>query len=139
MDPLSTTVITILGKYVIDKGVELTKEIGPKAVEAAAKLFQKVMEHLGKDPADAKNMERFEKKPEDYKAPVADALEEHIKKDAAFAAEIRQLLAQYQSAAPAGAPGTTIITQTAGDDAIQFGQVTGGTVAITRDKPEKTA
>jgi hypothetical protein len=33
----------------------------------------------------------------------------------------------------------TIITQTAGNNAIQFGQVTGGTITIAHDKPDKAA
>jgi hypothetical protein len=136
MHPIVVTVVTILGKYTIDKGVELAKEIGPKAGEVAAQLFQKVVDRFSKNPADAKNLERFEKKPEDYKAPVGDALEEYLK-DPAFAAEIKQLLAQYQAAVPAGAPGAATITQIAGDDAIQFGQVGGGTITISQNKPKR--
>ena len=138
MDPITMTIVTILGKYAIDKGIELAKEVGPKAVEAAGKLFQKVVERFSSSPADAENLRRFEKKPDGYQAPVADALEGHLK-DPAFAAEIKQLLAQYQAAAPAGATGTTNIIQTAGDNAIQFGQVSGGTVTVTPSKPDKPA
>jgi len=137
MDPVVASVIAILGKYVIDKGIELAKEIGPKAVEVTEKLFQKVAERFSQNPADSKNLERFEKKPEDYKAPVADALKEYLR-DPAFAAEIERLLAQYQAAAPAAAPGTTTITQMAGDSAIQFGQVSGGRIEISPSKSEKT-
>jgi hypothetical protein len=138
MDPIVSAVVTVLGKYAIDKGVELTKEAGPKAAEAAGKLFQQVVARFRKNPADAQNLERFEQKPESYQAPVADALEMHLKTDPAFAAEIKRLLAQYQTAAPQNVPGSTIISQIAGDNAIQFGQVQDeASVNIDRSKPNQ--
>ncbi len=131
MDPVVAAVITIIGKYAIDKGAELAKEAGPKAVEIAEKLFKKVVERFSKNPADAQNLEKFEQKPDTYQAPVADALEEQMK-DATFANEIKQLLAQYKAAAPEGAPGTTNITQIAGDNAVQIGQASGSTISLSQ-------
>lgn len=136
MDPVVAAVITIIGKYAIDKGVELTKEAGPKAVEIAEKIFKKVAERFGKNPADTQNLEKFEQKPDTYQAPIADALEEQMK-DAVFASEIKQLLAQYKAAAPKGAPGTTTITQIAGDNAIQIGQASGSTISLSQKEDDK--
>lgn len=138
MDPVVAAIITIVGKYAVDKGAELAKEAGPKAVEIAGKLFNKISERFSKNPADAQNLEKFTEKPETYQAPVADALEEQLK-DEAFAKEVEQLLEQYRAAAPEGAPGTTIISQAAGDNAIQFGQVSGGSVSISSTKGSKSS
>ena len=118
MDPLTTAVVTILGKYAVDKGASLLKEAGQAAADAAGKLFQKVMERLKADPAEARNAERFEKNPEAYQAPIADAVDEKVKSDADFAAQLKALLAEYEKAA------SVSITQT-GSGAV----ATGGSVA----------
>jgi hypothetical protein len=131
MDPIVLPIVTILGKYAIDKGAELLKQAGPKVAELAGKLFEKVADRLRKDPGDAKNMQKFEQKPEDYKAAVADALNEQLK-DPAFHAEIQKLFDEYQKAAPAGTPGSVTITQTAGNDAIQIGQANASNVTIDK-------
>ncbi len=99
MDPLTTAVVTILGKYAVDKGAGLLKEAGQAAADAAGKLFQKVMERLKADPAEAKNAERFEKTPEAYQAPIADAVDEKVKSDPDFAAQLKALLEEFQKAA----------------------------------------
>jgi hypothetical protein len=98
MDPLTTAVTTILGKYAIDKGATLIKEAGQAAANVAAKLFEKVLGRLRASPADKKNAERFEQNPEGYKAPIADALDEQMKSDPDFAAELKQLLEEFEQA-----------------------------------------
>ncbi|HLF25603.1 MAG TPA: hypothetical protein VJG32_04655 [Anaerolineae bacterium] len=99
MDPLTTTVVSVLGKYAIDKGASLLKEAGQAAAAAAARLFQKVMERLKADPGEAKNAERFEKNPEAFKAPVEVALDEQVQADPDFAAQLKALLGEYEKAA----------------------------------------
>lgn len=136
MDPVIASIIIVLSKYAIDKGVELAKETGPKAVKVAELLFEKVADRFSKNPADAENMKRFEEKPNIYQAPVADALENYMK-DPNFSSQIKQLLAQYQEAASTG-PSRTIITQMANDNAVQIGQVSGGALTISREDSEKT-
>ncbi len=96
MDPLTQQVVDVIAKYALDKGATLAKEASQAAVEAAAKLLRKVIDRLKQDPAEAKNAERFENNPAGYKAPVADALDEQMKTDADFAAEVKALLSQYQ-------------------------------------------
>jgi len=98
MDPLTTAVTTLLGQYAIDKGVTLIKEAGQAAANVAAKLFEKVLARLKADPAEAKNADRFEQNPAGYAAPLADAVDEKLKSDPNFAAEIRQLLAEFEGA-----------------------------------------
>ena len=36
MNPLTLSIVVILGKYALDKGLELGKEVGPQALDAAA-------------------------------------------------------------------------------------------------------
>jgi hypothetical protein len=98
IDPLTMVVVDILGKYVIDKGATLLKEAGQSAVQAAAKLFEQVMNRLKADPAETKNAERFEQNPEVYQAPIADALAEKVKNDPDFAAQLAALLKEYERA-----------------------------------------
>lgn len=130
MDPTVAAVIAIIGKYSIDKGVELLKEAGPKAVEVAEKLLQKVADSLRKNPGDIQNLERFKEKPDVYQAPVADAISEQMK-DTAFASEIEDLLKQYRSATKNDVSETNIITQYAGNNAVQIGQASGSTFTLT--------
>ncbi len=98
MDPLTQEIVDVLAKYAIDRGVTLAKEAGQAAVDAAAKLFHKVIDRLKQDPAEAKNADRFENNPEGYKTPIADALDEKLRAEADFAAEVQALLNQYQRA-----------------------------------------
>ncbi|MFN8596419.1 MAG: hypothetical protein U0559_09585 [Anaerolineae bacterium] len=98
MDPLTTAVTTLLGKYAIDKGATLIKEAGQAAANVAAKLFEKVLTRLKADPAEAKNADRFEQNPTGYAAPIADAVDEKLKSDPNFAAEIRHLLEEFEGA-----------------------------------------
>ena len=113
MDPLTLAISTILGKYAIDKGATLLKEAGQAAANAAGKLFDKVMQHLKADPAEAKNAERFEQNPEGYKAPMADAIDEKLKADPNLAAELKSLVEEFERARPAG--GISIMGNTTGD------------------------
>ncbi len=127
MDPLTTAVVTILGKYAIDKGASLLKEAGKGVAEAAGRLFDKVMQRLKADPAEAKNAERFETNPQGYQQPVADAVEDKMKSDPAFAAELKALLEELKRAESAagivisGVSGDVII----GDNAFKTGDVYG--------------
>ena len=103
MDPLIMVAVDVLGKYVIDQGATLLKEAGQSAVQAAAKLFEQVMNRLKADPAEAKNAERFEQNPETYQVPIADALAEKVKNDPDFAAQLAALLKDYEQALNTGA------------------------------------
>jgi len=107
MDPLTSTIVTLLGKYAVDKGASLLKEAGQAAAEAAGKLFQKVMDRLKADPTEAKNAERFEQNPEGYQAPIADAVDEKVKSDPDFAAELKALLAEFEQAKSAASVAAT--------------------------------
>ena len=126
MDPLTLAISTILGKYAIDKGATLLKEAGQAAANAAGKLFEKVMQRLKADPAEAKNAEHFERNPEGYKIPISDAIDEKLKADPNLAAELRSLVEEFQRAS-----GTTIINTGSGAVATHGGVAAGaGGVAV---------
>ena len=61
LDPLTASIVVILGKYALDKGLELGKEVGPQALDAAAKMFKLVLERIGKKKPEvmAKHRARF--------------------------------------------------------------------------------
>src|SRR5512139_423892 len=99
MDPLTQQIVDVLTRYAIDKGVTLAKEAGQAAVDAAARLFRKVLDRLKQDPAEAKNAQRFENNPAGYAAPIADAVDEALQADPDFAAELEALLSEYRQAA----------------------------------------
>ena len=120
MDPLTTTIMTVLGKYAIDKGAGLAQEVGKAAAEAAGKLFAKVTGRLKADPAEAKNAERYEKDPKTFEAPVAAAVDEQIKADPDFAKELQQLVEQFKQAGGASLVASGI-TATASNNSTAVG------------------
>ena len=131
MDPLTASVVIILGKYAIDKGASLAKEVGPKAVELAGQLFVTVMSRLRESEKTKRYADDYEADPETFEKPVAKALDAEVQADPSFAAELRDLLSRYEAVA-ATSPASTVIAQTAGDDAVQIGQARD--VSVTRGK-----
>jgi hypothetical protein len=132
MDPLTTAVVTILGKYAIDKGATLLKEGGKAVAEAAGKLFARVIERLKADPAEAKNAERFEQNPEAFKPVIEVAVDETVKADHGFAAQLKALLDEFDAAQKAA--GVMIVNTGSGAVATQGGVAAGaGGVAVGGD------
>jgi hypothetical protein len=126
MDPLTLAITTILGKYAIDKGATLLKEAGKAAADAAGKLFQKVIDRLKADPAEAKNADRFEKDPQGYAKPIADAVADKVQADPKFAAELQALVEEFKKSG-----GQTIIAGGdvfTADNAFKVGSNVGGNV-----------
>jgi len=104
MDPIITPIVLILGKYALDKGVELGKEVGPKALDTAKDMFKLVLERIGaKKPETAAE---FSKDPETYQKPVEKALDDEAQADPKFAEQLKALLAQYEQAAQEHAAAT---------------------------------
>ncbi|NIO69122.1 MAG: hypothetical protein GTN71_08825 [Anaerolineae bacterium] len=121
MDPITTSIVIILGKYALDKGVELGKEVGPTALEKAKEMFGIVLEHVkGVAPRTA---QKFPENPEGYKAPLTDALDEAVQADADLAAKLKALLEEYEAAAKehAAAMGTRYQAILTGSGAIAQG------------------
>jgi rhamnose utilization protein RhaD (predicted bifunctional aldolase and dehydrogenase) len=105
MDPMITPIVIILGKYALDKGAELAKEVGPKALETAKEMFQTVLERVGqKKPETAAE---FPNDPETYQKPLEKALEAETQADPDLAAQLKALLQEYEKAAQAHAAVTS--------------------------------
>jgi hypothetical protein len=99
MDPFITPIVLILGKYALDKGVELGKEVGPKALETAKEIFALALDRLQKSPEGEVIAGEFEKDPGTYQKPVEKELAETAQADPDFAAQLKDLLAKYEAAA----------------------------------------
>ena len=121
MDPITASIAIILGKYALDKGAELGKEVGPKALETAKEMFSLVLERIGKKKPET--AQEFPKDPETYRKPLEKALEAELKADPGFAARLKALLEKYEQAAQehAAATGTTYKATLIGSGAIAQG------------------
>lgn len=99
MDPMITPIVVILGKYALDKGVELGKEVGPEALKTAKEMFALALERIGrKKPETAAE---FPEHPQAYEGPLALALDEAVQANADLKAQLQKLLEQYDQAAEA--------------------------------------
>jgi hypothetical protein len=139
MDPVVTSIVLILGKYALDKGVELGKEVGPKALETAREMFGLTLDHLRKNPKGEVIASEFEKDPDTYQKPMEKVLAETAQADPDFVAQLKDLLAKYEEAARehTAAMGTTYQATLKGSGAIAQGKgaVAAGKrgVAVGRD------
>ena len=139
MDPLTAGILVVLGKYAIDKGAVLIREVGPAAAAKAGELFEKALNYLRGKPDGEFVADGFKKDPETYEKPVAKELEAAVQADPEFAAQLKKLLAGYEEAAKAYAgdsyqatlTGSGAIAQgagarAAGERAVQVGGNAGG-------------
>ncbi len=148
MDLIITPLMIILGKYALDKGVELGKEVGPKALDTAKEIFSLTLQHLRQDPKDKVIVDEFEKSPEVYEKPVEQKLTDALLADSDFAAKLNTLLSQYNEAAEAhkaitgikitgtGAVGDGAVAASGGSVAVG-GNVEGGIHLTREDKDDK--
>jgi len=124
LDPITTGIIVVLGKYALDKGAELGKEVGPKALETAKEAFMAVFTSLRTNPASKVIADEYEKDPETYAKPLEKKLDEAVKNDAAFKSQIETLLKRYdeEASAHAAATGTLYHAVLKGSGAIAQGE-----------------
>lgn len=120
-DPLTATVIIVLGKYALDKGAQLVKEVGPAAVEKAGEMFKLVLDKIRNTPGGEWVAGEFEKDPNTYEKPVEKKLDEAIQQDAAFKAKLAELLTQYQHVAATHVGDATYQATLTGSGAIAQG------------------
>jgi len=121
MDPIITPIVIILGKYALDKGVEMAKEVGPAALEKAKEMFGMVLERVGRKKSET--AAEFPEAPETYQKPLEQALDAEVAADAEFAARLKGMLAEYEEAAQAhaAAGGTIYRAELKGSGAIAQG------------------
>lgn len=134
MEPWITPIVIILGKYALDKGAELGKEVGPKALDTAREMFGMILERIGRTKPET--AQEFPADPDTYRKPLEKALAEAAAADPAFADRLRALLAEYEGAArehgaPAG--GVRVEVRDDGVAAVGDGAVAGGVVAVGGD------
>jgi hypothetical protein len=98
IDTLTMIAVDVLGKFVVDNGATLIKETGQAAAHVASKLCELVFTQLKANPADAKNVERFEENPEGYQVPLTDAITDKLGTDPKFSAQLMLLIEEYKEA-----------------------------------------
>ena len=59
MDPLTTAIMTVLGKFVADKGASIAQEVGEAAAKVGGEIFDKVMSKLKSDQRFSWLVEQF--------------------------------------------------------------------------------
>jgi hypothetical protein len=123
MDPITVAVVTVLGKYALDKGAKLAIEIGPQALETVKEMFGMVLARVREEPRGEVIAEEFEADPETYEKPLARKVEAATAADAAFARDLRSLYETFaaQAQAHAAQTGTTYSAHLVGDGAIAEG------------------
>jgi hypothetical protein len=122
IDPLTASIVVILGKYALDKGVELGKEVGPKALETGKEIFQLVLGRVKK--VDPRTAQKYSDNPEGYKVPLNDVLAELLQQEPDFAAKLKALVDQYEAEAKeyAAAAGVSYQANQTGDGLLVQGE-----------------
>jgi hypothetical protein len=121
MDPqtisvIAATAIGFLSPYLAKAGEAAAKKVGED-------IYQALKERFNSEPAAQEALAELEEAPDDadHQAALHVQLKKLLAEDEAFASDLQRLL-QEAGETEAGA---TIIQQTAGDNAKQFGQVFG--------------
>lgn len=124
LDPITTGIIVVLGKYALDKGAELGKEVGPKALDTAKDIFTIVLDRLRRNPKGELVANEYETDPETYEKPLEKELEKAVAEDDEFKTKLASLLKQYDEAATAHAiaTGTTYTAILKGSGATAQGE-----------------
>lgn len=97
-DPWTAYVMMVLGKYAIDKGATLTKEVGPQATEKAGMMLQKALTYLRRNPKGEIVADEFEEDPDACAKLMEKKLDELLQANADLKTELAALLTQYEVA-----------------------------------------
>jgi hypothetical protein len=112
IDPFTISIVTILGKYALDKGLELGKEVGPKALETAREMYTATLEHLRRNPKAEVIADEFEEDPEAAESLMQKKVDEALQADETLAKRLKTLLAEYDEKVQAYAASGTNYTAT---------------------------
>lgn len=133
-DPLTISVVSILGKYAIDAGAKLIEEAGPPAAKKAAELAKVALGYLRKKPDGEVIADGFEAKPDVYAAPLEDKLDSAIQADPAFKEQLATLVSAFeeeQATYRASLTGSGAIAQGPGATAVgERGSYVGGSAGV---------
>jgi hypothetical protein len=131
MDPILTPIVIILGKYALDKGLELGQAVGPKALETAKEMFSLALDRLRQTPKGEVVAGEFEQDPATYQKPVEKQLAEAAQADPDFVAKLKALYEQYETQAKehATATGTSYQATISGTGAVAQGSGATATTA----------
>lgn len=91
-------IVVILGQYTLDRGNELSQQVGPQANEIVAELLTTTLDHLRQSSKGSLIADAFEQDPVTYQKPVEKELAQAIVADSELAAQFKTLLAQYGQA-----------------------------------------
>jgi len=124
MDPLTASITVILGKYALDQGATLVKEVGPQALETAKEIFTLALDRLRQKPTGQVVAGEFEEDPATYEKPVGKELDKEVQADAEFKDQLQALLDRYEQAAQeyAAAQGRTYTRVQVRDGAVAIGE-----------------
>jgi hypothetical protein len=99
MDQLIQSVVTMLCTYALDKGAELVKDVGPKALDTAGEMFTLVVDRLRRKPDGEFVLRKLEENAVVYQKPLEEELAEELSSDPDFADALKTLLSQYEDSA----------------------------------------
>ena len=141
MEPITAGILVVLGKYALDKGVELGKEVGPKALETAKEMFALALEKLRSRPNGEVIAQNFEQDPETWQKPAEKELDQAMAEDKEFREKMEAKAKQYDEAAKAhaesvGSSYTSI--SVLGERNVTVGGSVSGSTIITGDNPTPT-
>ncbi|HID53971.1 MAG TPA: hypothetical protein EYP41_18280 [Anaerolineae bacterium] len=124
LDPITTGIVVVLGKYALDKGAELGAEVGPKALDTAKEMVSSALNYLRREPKSEVIVAEYEEDPETYAKPLEKKLDIAIQTDPALKAELEALLLKFDEEAEtyAAAQGTTYTAVLKGSGAIAQGK-----------------
>ena len=136
MEPLSATVAAIVTGFLTKGATAVAKQVGEAASNAAQTLAQAVLDRLKADPKEERTVERYEQDPAAQQPAFEAAVADLVATDAAFAAQLEQLVATYREAS--GDVNTISIGGSVGGSVVQgSGNTvvgdTSGTVRIRDD------
>ena len=101
---ITSGLVAILRRYVVDDGDTMTKEVGPDAAQKANELWLAASDALRQDRTAAVIVDQFAANPDVYREPVIHQLTMVIQANANLATRLQTLLAQYETAVQAHTP-----------------------------------
>jgi hypothetical protein len=100
VDPLTTAVAAAATRFLVDGASKLGTQVGAVAAAAAKTLAQMVIDRLGGDPEKAKDVEQYKAEPVATQPSIETALAELLARDKAFAAQLQDVLKDYDPDSP---------------------------------------